>query len=79
MPDMLRAPDGKTLASKFYWQAPRPPASPLSVADQTFVLGRLSFRGLFQAVIFSGMTCLVDADSKTMSGLKELHLPLEVY
>lgn len=74
---------GKALTSNLYWQASRPPAGPLVVADQTFVLGKLSFTGLLQTVSSSRTTCLVDADSRTTSGLKvvlpearEIHLLL---
>lgn len=73
---------GKALASNLYWQAPRPPAGPLAVAEQTSVLGKLSFSRLFQAV---SSTCLLDADSRIMSGLKvvapeakELYLKFEL-
>lgn len=89
-PMMLRALDrdgvAKALAKNLYWQASCPPADPLAVADQTFVLGKLSFKGLFQAELQLRSTCLVDAHSSTMSGLtvevpeaKELHMALEVY
>lgn len=48
LPDMPRALDrdsrGRALASVLHWQAARPPAGPLAVAGQTFVLGKLSFK-----------------------------------
>lgn len=82
-PPSLRALDivqmAKTLASNLYWQTPHPPAGPLAVAEQTSVLGKLSFRGC-------SSTCLVDADSRIMSCLKvvapeakEVYLKLELY